>query len=241
MCLLLAVRRPGELWLGANRDERLDRAWEPPALLVAEPPVLGGRDVTAGGSWLAVNLTAPFVVAVTNARLGAPPGERSRGQLVVDTAAERTLAEAVALVGELDLARYGPFNLLLADATHAFLATNWPKERLERVDASLTAIGNDRLDDPGPRTRIAALQALELLDLDAAALEPALVRLLSDHTGADPFCRHSERYGTVSSTLLRLDPAGVASHRFAAGPPCATPFLDIAVPRPVRSSFNLLR
>jgi uncharacterized protein with NRDE domain len=230
MCLLLAVRRHGELWLGANRDERLDRAWAPPALLVSDPPVLGGRDVAAGGSWLAVNLRARFVVAVTNARLGAPPGGRSRGQLVVDAAAERTLAEAVALVGELDLARYGPFNVLLADAADAFVATNWPQPRVERAAGTLVAIGNDRLDDPGPRTRIAALQAGELAVLDAAVLEPAFVRLLSDHAGADPFCRHSDRYGTVCSTLLRLGQAGAVGYRFAAGPPCSTPFLEVAVP-----------
>jgi hypothetical protein len=236
MCLLIVVRRAGELWLGANRDERLDRAWEPPALLVPDPPVLGGRDTAAGGSWLAVNLRAPFVVAVTNARLGAPPGERSRGHLVVDAAAERGLGEAVALVEELDLQRYGPFNLLLADASHAFLATNWPSTRLERVDEELVAIGNDRLDDPGPRTRVAALHARGLAGMDPTALAPALVCLLSDHGGADPFCRHSERYGTVCSTLLRLGPAGVLAYRFAAGPPCTAPFLEVAVPRTAGTS-----
>ena len=227
MCLLVVVRRSGVLWLGANRDERLDRPWEPPSLLVPEPPVLGGRDAAAGGSWLAVNLQARFVVAVANARLGAPPGERSRGHLVVDAAAEPTLGDAVALVGELDLARYGPFNLLLADAGHVFLATNWPGAHIECVDEAMVAIGNDRLDDPGPRTRVAALHARGLAGLDAEALEPALVRLLSDHGGADPFCRHGERYGTVCSTLLGLGTAGVAGYRFAGGPPCVTPFVDV--------------
>jgi uncharacterized protein with NRDE domain len=230
VCLLIAVRRHGELWLGANRDERLDRPWQPPALLLADPPVVGGRDLAAGGSWLAVNLQAAFVVAVTNARLGAPPGERSRGSLVVDAAAERSLGEAVALLGELDLARYGPFNLLLADAVHAFLATNLPGPRIERCALDLVAIGNDRLDDPGPRTRVAALQAGELAAVEAGAVEPALVRLLADHEGTDPFCRHSERYGTVCSSLLRLGPGGEVVLRFAAGPPCSAPFADVVPP-----------
>jgi uncharacterized protein with NRDE domain len=230
MCLLLAARREGGLWLGANRDERLDRPWLPPALLVADPPVVGGRDLAAGGSWLAVNLAAPFVAAVTNARLGAPPGERSRGALVVEAAAERSLGDAVALLGELDLARYGPFNLLLADAAHAFLATNLPAPRVERSDAGLLAIGNDRLDDPGPRTRVAALQAGELAAGTGAALEPALVRLLGDHGGVDPFCRHGEGYGTVCSTVVRLAPGGGVAMRFAAGSPCTARFADVALP-----------
>ncbi len=224
MCLLVVLRRRGELVLGANRDERLDRKWEPPALLVPDPPVFGGRDAAAGGSWLAVNLAAPFAVAVTNARLGALPGERSRGELVVDAAMEASLPAAVALLGELDLTRYGPFNLLLADAEAAYLATNWPLPRVALADGDLVAIGNDRLDDPGPRTRIAALQARELAALGDTALQKELVRLLSDHSGADPFCRHSERYGTVCATLLRLSAAGVSSYRFAPGPPCVTRF-----------------
>jgi uncharacterized protein with NRDE domain len=227
MCLLVALRRGGELWLGANRDERLDRPWEPPATLVADPPVVGGRDVTAGGSWLAVNHAAPFVAAVTNARLGAPAGERSRGSLVVDAAAELSLPEAVALVGELDLTRYGPFNLLLADASRVFLATNLPSPRIERVDVELVAIGNDALDDPGPRTRIAQVRSRELASLGDAALGKAIVALLSDHGGADPFCRHGERYGTVCSTLLRLRAGAVVAYRFAPGPPCTTPFTRI--------------
>jgi uncharacterized protein with NRDE domain len=228
MCLLVALHRHGELWLGANRDERLDRAWQPPAELVGEPRVVGGRDVAAGGSWLAVNLAAPFVVAVTNARLGAPAGERSRGQLVLDAAAESTLGDAVALLGELDLGQYGPFNLLLADAARAYVATNWQRPRIEPSGSDLLAIGNDRLDDPGPRTRVAALHARGLAALGDAALRRALVRLLADHSGADPFCRHSERYGTVCSTLLRLDARRVRSYRFAPGPPCVTPFHAVA-------------
>jgi len=241
MCLLIAVRRGREVWLGANRDERLDRPWAPPALLVAEPPVLGGRDAEAGGSWLAVNLRAPFVVAVTNACLGAPAGERSRGQLVLDAAAERTLADGAALLSDLDLTRYGPFNLLLADGDDAILATNLPAPRLELVDGRLVAIGNDRLDVPSPRTRVAALEAGGLATLPDAELEPALVRLLADHAGTDPFCRHGERYGTVCSTVVRMGAAGVASYRFAAGPPCTAQFGDVAVPRVSEASSIPLR
>jgi uncharacterized protein with NRDE domain len=229
MCLLIAVRRADGLWLGANRDERRDRPWRPPALLVADPPVVGGRDLAAGGSWLAVNLDAAFVAAVTNARLGAPAGERSRGSLVVDAAAERTLAGAVALAGELDLARYGPFNLLLADREAAFVVTNHPAPRIERAGEALLAIGNDRLDNPGQRTRVAALQAGELAAVEGDAIEPALVRILADHDCADPFCRHGERYGTVCSTLVRLAAGGVTL-RFAAGPPCTAPFAAVALP-----------
>jgi len=231
MCLLLAVRRSDELWLGANRDERLDRAWEPPTVIVPDPPVFGGRDLVGGGSWLAVNVAGAFVVAVTSARLWAPPGERSRGQLVLEAASQRTLGEAVALCHEVDLMRYGPFNLLLADASSAFLCTNVPQPVLRRAEESLIAVGNDCLDDPGPRTRIAALQMSRLADLSAVDLEQALVRLLSDHDGPDPFCRHGERYGTVCSSVIRITTGAVIDFAFAPGPACTTPLLGLPLPR----------
>jgi uncharacterized protein with NRDE domain len=232
MCLLLALHRPGELVLAANRDERLSRPWQGPGLLVADPPVFGGTDLTAGGSWLTLNLEAGFAVAVTNARLGAPPGARSRGHLVVDVAMERSLPDAVALLAELDLGRYGPFNLLVADVQDLWLATNEPGPSLRRVEAPVAVLGNDALDAPGQRVLAAQVHADRLLGLEPHDLRGALVEVLADHGGEDPFCRHGEWYGTVCSTLLRLTATGVAAYEFAPGPPCVTGFESLALPAP---------
>lgn len=232
MCLLLALRRPGELVVAANRDERLSRPWRPPARLVADPPVFGGTDLAAGGSWLAANLEAGFVVAVTNARLGAPPGERSRGHLVVDVAMERTLPEAIALLGEVDLGRYGPFNLLVGDVQDLWLATNEPGASLHRVEVPFAVLGNDALAAPGQRVLAAQVHADRLLGLPDAALRGAVAEVLADHGGEDPFCRHGEGYGTVCSTFLRLTGAGIAAYEFAPGPPCVTPFVRVELPAP---------
>ena len=97
MCLIsLAWRaRPGlELFVAANRDELHARP-SAPAAAWAEPgpngaAVLGGRDLEAGGSWLAVTRPARAgerfrFAAVTNHRDGlAPKGGPSRGALVRD-------------------------------------------------------------------------------------------------------------------------------------------------------------
>ncbi len=234
MCILLALARgpaPGELWVAANRDERLDRPWEPPSVLLPDPPVFGGRDVLGGGSWLALNLEAGFVVAVTNARRGALPREHSRGALVVDVAAERTLPGALALLSELDLARYGLFNLFIGDSRERWLATNHPVPRLERVEAPVVAIGNDPLDAPGDRVTRAAERATSMREVPADVLRADLERLLADHEGEDPLCRHGETYGTVCSTVVGLVGSEVAAYRFAVGPPCVTAFARVAVPR----------
>jgi uncharacterized protein with NRDE domain len=235
VCILVTVRPPrrgGELWVAANRDESLARPWSAPFPLVADPPVFGGRDLIGGGSWLAVNLRAGFVVGVTNARLGARPGERSRGTLVVDLAREETIAEAVALVSEVDLRRYGLFNLLLADARGCWLATNAPSARIEAREESVLAIGNDLLDAPGPRVLAAADQARFASRLADDGLVAALKALLAQHDGPDPFCRHGDTYGTVCSTVMALHGDEVATYLFAPGPPCTTPFQELAVPAP---------
>jgi len=73
------------LVLIGNRDEFHARSsalagwWDDPQ------EILGGRDLEAGGSWLAVNLSGRLAV-VTNFRESATPkrGERSRGELVVN-------------------------------------------------------------------------------------------------------------------------------------------------------------
>ncbi|HEX3113322.1 MAG TPA: NRDE family protein, partial [Candidatus Eisenbacteria bacterium] len=84
MCTLLIgidVLGPGTAVLGANRDESPERATQGPGILVASPRVIGGRDLVAGGTWLAIR-DARFVTALMNRR--PHPGDptdalRSRG------------------------------------------------------------------------------------------------------------------------------------------------------------------
>jgi len=227
VCTLLALRVAGTRWVAANRDEQLDRPWQPPGLLVADPPVLGGLDLVGLGSWLAVNREGGFVVGVTNALRGASPGVRSRGQLVLELAMERSLAEAVALLTELDLASDGPANLLLADRERVWLATNAPEPRLLASPDAVVALRNEPLDEAGASTRWAAGLAQTLI-LEGETSFAALESMLARHDGPDPICRHGQGYGTVCSSVLRLGPGGAAELAFAPGPPCREPFGAIA-------------
>ncbi|HET7499125.1 MAG TPA: NRDE family protein [Candidatus Eisenbacteria bacterium] len=106
MCTLIAgveVLGPRTLVLGANRDESPERASAPPGILRERPRVVGGRDLVAGGTWLAVR-DARAVTALMNRRptpgtappAGGPAGEapleggpapRSRGLLCLNAAA----------------------------------------------------------------------------------------------------------------------------------------------------------
>src|SRR5260370_39144646 len=55
MCTLVILRRPDHRWpvlIGANRDEMIDRPWEPPGRHWPDrPEVVAGLDRLAGGAW----------------------------------------------------------------------------------------------------------------------------------------------------------------------------------------------
>ncbi|MER7001656.1 NRDE family protein [Dactylosporangium sp. NPDC000555] len=84
MCTVLLRFDPDATWpvlLAAVRDEYLARPWEPPA--EHWPGRFGGRDSTAGGTWLAVDPARPSVTALLNGYPPLPPaGDRpTRGSL----------------------------------------------------------------------------------------------------------------------------------------------------------------
>ena len=125
MCTLVLRLAPGEKWpllVGANRDEMVDRPFDPPAAHWPErPDVVGGRDRLAGGTWLAVN-AACVVAGVLNrpGALGPEAGKRSRGVLPLIALDHRTAEGAAAALRALDAAAWRPFNLVVADRRHAF-------------------------------------------------------------------------------------------------------------------------
>ncbi|MFF5259583.1 NRDE family protein [Actinomadura viridis] len=96
------------------RDEFVDRPWRPPARhWPARPGLVGGRDLRAGGTWLAVDPDAPRAATVLNARGAMAPeeGRRSRGELPLRAAA----GEGLDGLGESELARFDPFLLIGAE------------------------------------------------------------------------------------------------------------------------------
>jgi hypothetical protein len=92
------------------RDEFLDRPWLPPARRwPRRPQLVGGQDLQALGTWLAVNPGVPRVACVLNAH-GEPAADArrlTRGELPLRFAAD---GEA----GDLDITRYDPFHLVWA-------------------------------------------------------------------------------------------------------------------------------
>ncbi len=101
------------------RDEQAGRPWLPPARhWPAHPALLGGLDLQAGGTWLAVRPgPQPRVACLLNGfgRPADPAGRRSRGDLPPAAADAPDGLWRDPLPNEAELAYYDPFHLLLAD------------------------------------------------------------------------------------------------------------------------------
>lgn len=259
MCTLVILSRPGHRWpllLAANRDEMAERPWLPPGRHWPErPEVVGGLDVLAGGTWLAIN-DHGVVATVLNRinSLGPAPGLRSRGELPLK-ALDHTAAEAAAeALAGLDAAAYRPFNLLIADRRQAF----WIRARgaddggagggAATIEVAPLAEGlsmitaYDRNDPASPRIRryLPRFRAAAVPDPESGEWSQwqALLAERSAEPGAGPGGAMrvvtDTGFGTVCASLLALPAApdaggGHAVWLFAAGPPGDVPYRPVAL------------
>lgn len=129
MCTaLLSIDEDGHVLLVGVRDEMLARAWEPPARHWPElAGLIGGRDLQAGGTWLAVSPQDRRAACVLNARgQQAPPAtRRSRGELPLRAAVGKTLDRSA-------LADLDPFHLLVAEPGRAIVQSWDGRDLAER-------------------------------------------------------------------------------------------------------------
>jgi hypothetical protein len=129
MCTLIILRRPEHPWpllLADNRDEMLDRPWDPPARHWEDrPEVIAGRDRLAGGSWIGVNDHGLACGIMNRAgSLGPSQQKRSRGELLLEALDHAEAREAADALSHLNPASYQPFNLFLGDPRDAFWIRN---------------------------------------------------------------------------------------------------------------------
>lgn len=157
MCIAAFALNAHPRWrlvVAANRDEYHDRPAAPLARWTDEAgtPILAGRDLGAGGTWLGVNEQSGRLVLITNYRLpGFPePHRPSRGALVTGL-----------LTGDdpeiVPLAPYNPFTLLYVDGAggqlQSNLLSNRPVERRLALPPGIHGVSNGPFERPWPKTR----------------------------------------------------------------------------------------
>ena len=205
MCLIViasgaSVKFPRVI--AANRDEFYARPTRPAHAWEDDPRVIGGRDLRAGGSWLAVRQPGRFA-AITNVRgAGREEGGPSRGLLVADfVRGDATPMEYARSIRGDD---YAGFHLILGDrdVVHCSNAGAAP-QRIKGV----FAISNAPPGTHWPKVDVARDFLTAALDRHqtADALAKDLLRFLSTSRGTaidgEVFVT-SEKYGTRSSTVI---------------------------------------
>ena len=218
MCLIVvgvgaSARHP--LLVAANRDEQHARPTLPAAWWADAPQVLGGRDLTAGGTWLAVDDRGRFA-AVTNVRDPQRPlALRSRGSLVAAFLTDGHSAAQYAARVVQGGAAFGAFNLLLFDGEELHFASN--RAPAARLATGLHAFSNAPPGTEWPKTATALHGAAAVLD-NAAPVEPLFELLARRADGGEPE-RRVERahfvvgptYGTRCSTVVLVAADGTVT------------------------------
>jgi uncharacterized protein with NRDE domain len=239
MCLIAFGWNAHPHWrlvLAGNRDEFHARpsaplarwkvdALAPPARWT-DAPIIGGRDLEAGGTWLGLT-DAGRCCVVTNVRDPRDPQlGASRGLLAIDYLGGKADAATHARQLLHAAADYRPFNLLTFDAHEAFYLGNRPEPRAQMVIPGVHGLSNADFDTPWPKTRCLMQRLQGWIDgggeenfeplFDALADERVAPDAQLPDTGvglererwlSSAFIR-GEHYGTRASTVLAIDHHG---------------------------------
>ena len=169
------------LILAGNRDEAHRRPAQDAHWWPDNESILAGRDLQAGGTWLAISRSGRFAT-VTNFREGRTDkaGRKSRGALVTDFVAESLTNEAYESTIADD--EFAGFSLLINDGkTMSYLSNR--DELAAKLDPGVYGLSNASLDTPWSKV-IRAKAGLESLIDNDGVNETELMRLLADRSPA---------------------------------------------------------
>ena len=237
MCLILIAFDPAaeqRLVVAGNRDEFHARPTQKADWWPDAPDILGGRDLQAGGSWLAVSRAGRFA-AVTNYRdaEATKRGKVSRGLLITEFL--QSAATPVDYINTIDGDGYAGFNLLVSDGNSLAYLSN-RSSNFGELPPGMYGLSNATLDTPWEKVERSKGGLRELINSNSVN-ETSLMRLLADrekgpveeaqsdhlpfataHAITAPFIVLPE-YGTRCSTTVIMTQAGhwqFAEQRFAA-------------------------
>ncbi|GHA95228.1 NRDE family protein [Modicisalibacter luteus] len=232
MCLIVLDWQPGlstPLRLAANRDEFYDRPTAPLAQWQDARDIIGGRDLRAGGTWLAAHRQGR-VAALTNVRdpeFHAPADGPSRGELVRNALECPSLSTWLERLGQEGAHDYAGFNLLASDGHYLWhLHHGRSGTRLQQVSPGLHGLSNATLDTPWPKLKRSRQGLQRILAASATSFAENAWSLLADDWRPDdtelpetgvglelerllsaPFIT-SRDYGTRASTWLTWHASG---------------------------------
>lgn len=231
MCVLALAWHANPEWrlvAAGNRDELHVRPagalgrWRTDGSVAT--PVIAGRDLVAGGTWLGLTEAGRFA-AVTNVRGETPAvAGKSRGGLVTGM-----------LAGEEpdDLDAYNPFNLIAIEPEGPMFLTNRPEPLRRPLGAGMHGLSNGLLDTLWPKTLRLQAGVAGWLAAGNVEIETLFAALADERRAGTPERGEAEGfepvnspvfirgpvYGTRCSTVVTVDMAGrgrIAERRFHA-------------------------
>ena len=238
MCLVvlsLGQHPAYPLILAANRDEFYARPTRDAGWWPDKPDVVGGRDLQAGGTWLAAHRNGRFATVTNFGEARRPRAQQSSRGLLVTGFLDSALAPADYL-DTIDGNAYAGFNLIVGNSNDAAYLSN-REDGLRQLEPGTYGLSNTLLDGPWHKIERSKNRLLSLLDQDRVN-ETELMRLMEDpqrapadkvETGRFDFeTAHAltapfivlPNYGTRCTTVLMADREGlwpVAERRFGPG------------------------
>lgn len=183
MCLIVFAWRQHPdypLILAANRDEYHARPADAMGWWQDRPDVLGGRDLEAGGTWLAIAKHGRFATVTNYRDKVATEAARSRGDIVTRFVVGRDSPHrfAKALDGEL----YAGFSALVADRDALVYHSN-RDDATARLGPGVFGLSNAALDTPWPKL-VRCRNALDAAIADGRVSLDTLFDILADREPA---------------------------------------------------------
>jgi len=156
MCLIfLSVKNHPtyKLIIAANRDEFYNRKTAPAHFWEDHPNIVGGRDLEASGTWMAMNKNGKISL-VTNYRDPANinPKAPSRGQLVSDFLVNANSPKEYLTGLSQRASHYNGFNLLMGNPDELWYLSNYRKG-IQKLEPGVYGLSNHLLDTPWPKVQ----------------------------------------------------------------------------------------
>lgn len=168
-----------KLIVAANRDEFYNRQTAPAHFWKDHPEIIGGRDLEASGTWMAMNRNGRIAM-VTNYRdpVNINPKAPSRGKLVSDFLLSNVSAKDYLLETSQNGKLYNGFNLIVGEGTDLWYYSNY-KEGVEQINSGIHGLSNHLLDTSWPKVVRGKARFNE--QLKGSIVEPSnLFEFLSD-------------------------------------------------------------
>lgn len=166
MCLILFSLNDHptyKLVVAANRDEFYNRRTASAEFWEDHPGVLGGRDLEAGGTWMAMT-TKGRISLITNYRdpMHIDPHAPSRGHLVSDYLIGTESPQGYLNNLSRGSKAYNGFNLIAGTPDELWYYSNY-KKGVNKIASGLHGLSNHLMETPWPKVERGKYEMKELL------------------------------------------------------------------------------